>query len=90
MSAPCLRSAALLGGLLGLLILLYAGIFAHRDVLGVDIMEARNLITAREMIETGHWFLPTLHGEPRLAKPPLPHGSRPGPCCSAMPGLDTD
>lgn len=23
------------------------------------------------MIETGHWVLPTLHGEPRLAKPPL-------------------
>lgn len=71
-SAPCLRSTALLGGLLGLLILLYTGIFAHRALLGVDIMEARNLITAREMIETGYWFLPTLHGESRLAKPPLP------------------
>ena len=35
MSAPCLRSTALLGGLFGLLILLYAGIFAHRAVLGV-------------------------------------------------------
>ena len=65
-------SAAALGGLLGLLLLLYAGIFAHRDVIGVDIMEARNLITAREMIETGRWLVPTLHGEPRLAKPPLP------------------
>lgn len=90
MSAPCLRSAALLGGLLGLLILLYAGIFAHRDVLGVDIMEARNLITAREMIETGHWFLPTLHGEPRLAKPPLPTWLTAGAMLLGNAGLDTD
>lgn len=62
----------LAGGMIGLAVLMYATVFAHRDVLGVDIMESRNLITAREMIETGRWFLPTLHGEPRLAKPPLP------------------
>lgn len=62
----------LTGVLIGVLLLVTAGVFVHRDLLGVDIMEARNLITAREMIETGHWFLPTLHGEPRLAKPPLP------------------
>lgn len=63
---------AALGVGLGLAALLGATLFAHREVLGVDIMEARNLITAREMIETGHWLIPTLHGEPRLAKPPLP------------------
>ena len=62
----------LMAVMLGLSMLLYSVVFAHRDVLGVDIMESRNLITAREMIETGNWFLPTLHGEPRLAKPPLP------------------
>ena len=67
-----MRLLKLMAAMLGLSLLLYALVFAHRDVLGVDIMESRNLITAREMIETGHWFLPTLHGEPRLAKPPLP------------------
>lgn len=90
MSAPCLRSTALLGGLLGLSILLYAGIFAHRDILGVDIMEARNLITAEEMIQTGHWLLPTLHGEPRLAKPPLPTWLTAGAMLVGNAGLDTD
>lgn len=90
MSAPCLRSKVLLGGLLGLSILLYAGIFAHRDILGVDIMEARNLITAEEMIQTGHWLLPTLHGEPRLAKPPLPTWLTAGAMLVGNAGLDTD
>lgn len=66
MSAPCLRSTALLGGLLGLLILLYAGIFAHRAVLGVDIMEARNLITARNT--SRHGFRRTSRNAIRLMK----------------------
>lgn len=66
------KSFVLFGITLGLVTLLGAMLCVHREVLGVDIMEARNLITAHEMIETGHWFLPTLHGEPRLAKPPLP------------------
>jgi 4-amino-4-deoxy-L-arabinose transferase-like glycosyltransferase len=35
-------------------------------------MELRNLITAREMVDTGQWLLPTMNGELRLAKPPLP------------------
>lgn len=37
-----------------------------------DIMESRNLITAREMIEKGNWLVPTLNDEIRLEKPPLP------------------
>ncbi len=90
MPAPYIRSTALMGGVLGLLILLYAGIFAHRAVLGVDIMEARNLITAKEMIETGHWFLPTLHGEARLAKPPLPTWLTAGAMLLGNAGQDTD
>lgn len=90
MSAFNNRSIVLLGGMLGLLVLLYAGIFAHRDVLGVDIMEARNLITAEEMIGTGHWLLPTLHGEPRLAKPPLPTWLTAGAMLIGNSGLDTD
>jgi 4-amino-4-deoxy-L-arabinose transferase-like glycosyltransferase len=35
-------------------------------------MESRNIITAREMVYDGHWFLPTMNGELRLEKPPLP------------------
>ncbi|MGQ1910701.1 ArnT family glycosyltransferase [Marinifilum sp. RC60d5] len=35
-------------------------------------MEARNFVTAREIIEKGNWLVPTMNGELRLAKPPLP------------------
>lgn len=37
-----------------------------------NIMESRNLTTAREMLQKGNWLLPTMNGEPRLEKPPLP------------------
>ncbi len=37
-----------------------------------DLMEVRNLVTAREMVDTGRWVLPTMNGELRIAKPPLP------------------
>lgn len=40
--------------------------------LEVTIMEARNFITAREMITDGNWLLTTMNGEPRYQKPPLP------------------
>lgn len=43
--------------------------FPHLDV---TIMEARNFITAREMIDDGNWLLTTMNGEPRYQKPPLP------------------
>ncbi|WP_164885387.1 ArnT family glycosyltransferase [Geovibrio thiophilus] len=55
-----------------LLLSVYTGAFAHRDVLSVDIMEARNYITAREMVLDGNWLFPTLNGELRIAKPPVP------------------
>ena len=42
------------------------------DVIDVTIMEARNFITAREMIDDGNWLLTTMNGEPRYQKPPLP------------------
>lgn len=42
------------------------------DTLQVTIMEARNFITAREMIENDNWLLTTMNGEPRYQKPPLP------------------
>lgn len=46
--------------------------FVNLDAIFVNIMEARNFITAREMIVDGNWLLTTMNGEPRYAKPPLP------------------
>ena len=47
-------------------------LFSHLDILVINIMEARNFITAREMIVDGNWLLTTINGEPRYQKPPLP------------------
>ena len=44
----------------------------HLNVLPVSIMEARNFITAREMITDGNWLLTTMNDLPRYQKPPLP------------------
>jgi 4-amino-4-deoxy-L-arabinose transferase-like glycosyltransferase len=44
----------------------------HLSSLQVSIMEARNFVTAREMITDGNWLLTTMNGEPRYEKPPLP------------------
>ena len=46
---------------------------AHLDALWVNIMEARNFVTAREMLQDSNWLLTTLNGEPRYQKPPLPN-----------------
>ncbi|MCD8165570.1 MAG: glycosyltransferase family 39 protein [Bacteroides sp.] len=35
-------------------------------------MESRNIVTAREMVYEGNWIIPTMNGELRLEKPPLP------------------
>ena len=42
------------------------------NVPNLTIMEARNFITAKEMLEDGNWLLTTMNGEPRYQKPPLP------------------
>ena len=58
-----------------LFILLGVGILifmCNLDVLYVNIMEARNFITAREMVELDNWLLTTMNDEPRYEKPPLP------------------
>ncbi|MCC8360756.1 ArnT family glycosyltransferase [Salinimicrobium sediminilitoris] len=44
----------------------------HLDVIYVNIMEARNFITAREMVTDGNWILTTMNAEARYEKPPLP------------------
>lgn len=46
--------------------------FVNLDAIFVNIMEARNFITAREMIQDGNWILTTINGEARYQKPPLP------------------
>lgn len=46
--------------------------FYNNGVIEIDSMEARNLVTAREILENNNWFSPSMNGEIRLAKPPLP------------------
>lgn len=46
--------------------------FMNNHVIAPDIMESRNIVTAREMVHDGHWLVPTMNGELRLEKPPLP------------------
>lgn len=46
--------------------------FVNNRVLVPDIMESRNIIAAREMVYDGHWVVPTMNGDLRLEKPPLP------------------
>ena len=46
--------------------------FTNLTVDEPDIMESRNFITAREMLADGNWLIPTMNGELRLEKPPLP------------------
>ncbi|PVX51761.1 4-amino-4-deoxy-L-arabinose transferase-like glycosyltransferase [Balneicella halophila] len=50
-------------------ILLY---IVNLDTMAVEIMEARNLVTVREMLQSGDWQHPTMNGVLRLEKPPLP------------------
>lgn len=46
--------------------------FINNSILPADIMESRNLATAQEMVNTGNYLIPTMNGELRLEKPPLP------------------
>lgn len=65
------RDAAVAAGLLAVLSLFtLAWNVGGRPV--TDLMEVRNLITAREMVDTGRWLIPTMNGGLRLEKPPLP------------------
>ncbi|WP_310993833.1 ArnT family glycosyltransferase [Aequorivita marina] len=58
--------------LLLLLLTCVAIFFVNLSALPVNIMEARNFITAREMLTDGNWLLTTINGQPRYQKPPLP------------------
>jgi len=58
--------------ILALIIFSLLMLLPNLDTLVVTIMEARNFITAREMIQDGHWVLTTMNGVARYQKPPLP------------------
>ncbi|CAL66664.1 ArnT family glycosyltransferase [Christiangramia forsetii] len=58
--------------LLLLVMVCIAIFFVNLDAILVNIMEARNFATAREMINLDHWIFTTLNNEPRYEKPPLP------------------
>ena len=47
-------------------------ILPNLDSAILTIMEARNFITAREMVNDGNWVMTTMNGNPRYEKPPLP------------------
>ena len=49
-----------------------ATLLPNLEVIDVTIMEARNFITAREMLTDNNWLLTTMNGEARYEKPPLP------------------
>lgn len=46
--------------------------FFNLSIQEADIMEARNFITAREMVSDGNWLIPKMNGNVRIEKPPLP------------------
>lgn len=47
-------------------------LFTGLDKIVVNIMEARNFVSAREMVQNQEYLLTTLNNEPRYEKPPLP------------------
>jgi hypothetical protein len=60
------------GPFLLLLLIAYCTVFANNGLLDIDVMEARNIVTAREMVTEQNWLIPTMNGEIRINKPPLP------------------
>ncbi len=62
------------GGKYAILLVLFCitTFFANPSALPTDIMESRNIVTAREMVADGNWLVPTMNGDLRLEKPPLP------------------
>lgn len=55
-----------------LILILFIAFVVNNGALEANIMEARNLTTAREMLQKNNWLEPTMNGELRLEKPPLP------------------
>jgi 4-amino-4-deoxy-L-arabinose transferase-like glycosyltransferase len=72
-AAPGLRKAAICSaGLAALLFALYCvPAILNRPL--TETPEARIAVVAREMLQSGDWVVPTLGGERRSFKPPLPY-----------------
>ncbi len=54
-----------------IILLCIACFVVNLGLLEPDLMESRNFITAREMIDKGNWIIPTMNNELRLEKQPL-------------------
>ena len=46
--------------------------FVNLGAFDPDLMEVRNFRTAQEILDKDNWLVPTMNGELRLKKPPLP------------------
>lgn len=57
---------------LTVLLVCFFSFFPYLGTPNVSLMEARNFVAAREMVNGGSWLIPTMNLELRLAKPPLP------------------
>jgi hypothetical protein len=55
-----------------LLLISFITFVVNNGAIEANIMEARNLTTAREILQKNNWLEPTMNGELRLEKPPLP------------------
>lgn len=56
----------------GILLICLFSFVLNNEVIVPDIMEVRNIVTASEMVSDGNWLVPTMNGNLRLEKPPLP------------------
>lgn len=57
---------------LTLAVVCFFSFFVNNKVIPADLMESRNLATAQEMVSKSDYLIPTMNGELRLEKPPLP------------------
>ena len=55
-----------------IIVVCFFAFFINNHIIPADLMESRNLATAQEMIREGNYLTPTMNGELRLEKPPLP------------------
>jgi 4-amino-4-deoxy-L-arabinose transferase-like glycosyltransferase len=55
-----------------LLFIAFWSYFYANGSVEIDLMEARNLVAAREILQSDDWLIPTMNGEIRISKPPLP------------------
>lgn len=56
-----------------LLLVFCCSFFINNGAIFADIMESRNIITAREMVYDHNWLVPTMNGELKIGKASSPH-----------------